>query len=222
MPVAVRRFTGTSGEFHHRSVEGVGGIELWVFDVTRPAIVLGSRQRTDLLDVDACERAGVEIVNRRSGGGLVLLRPAEICWIDVVMPRDAPGWTDDVVVAMHRCGELWRAALTAVAPAVSSELVVHDGPLQRGAVADTVCFGGLGPGEVTLDGAKLVGISQRRTRQAARFQCVLHRRWSPERLVDLLAPGVIDPANVMVLDVATRDVDERVLTSGLVDALRHR
>ena len=45
----------------------------------------------------------------------------------------------------------------------------------------------LRPGEVVApDGAKLVGISQRRTRVAARFQCAVHRRWDPARLVDAL------------------------------------
>ena len=50
-----------------------------------------------------------------------------------------------------------------------------------------VCFGGLGPGEVTVDGHKLVGISQRRTRDGARFQCVVHRRWDPVPLLGVLA-----------------------------------
>jgi hypothetical protein len=51
-----------------------------------------------------------------------------------------------------------------------------------------VCFAGIGPGEVLVGGRKAVGISHRRTRAGARFQCVAHRRWPGEELVALLAP----------------------------------
>ena len=37
-----------------------------------------------------------------------------------------------------------------------------------------------GPGEVMVGEAKLVGISQRRTRDAARFQTMVHLRWRPD------------------------------------------
>ena len=53
-----------------------------------------------------------------------------------------------------------------------------------------MCFAGLGPGEVTVDGRKVVGISQRRTRAAARFQCVVLERWDPDAVVALLDPAV--------------------------------
>ena len=36
-------------------------------------------------------------------------------------------------------------------------------------------------------GDKLVGISQRRTRAASRFQCAVHVTWSPAALTPLLA-----------------------------------
>jgi lipoate-protein ligase A len=50
-----------------------------------------------------------------------------------------------------------------------------------------VCFAGTGPGEVTLDGRKVVGISQRRTRQGALFQCAVIVSWDPAGLLDVLA-----------------------------------
>jgi lipoate-protein ligase A len=51
-----------------------------------------------------------------------------------------------------------------------------------------VCFSGLGPGEVHADGRKVVGISQRRTRRWARFQCAAYLHWDPAALVSLLVP----------------------------------
>jgi lipoate-protein ligase A len=51
-----------------------------------------------------------------------------------------------------------------------------------------ICFAGLGPGEVTVNGRKVVGVSQRRTRKGALFQTAALLRWDPGRLVDLLLP----------------------------------
>jgi hypothetical protein len=53
-----------------------------------------------------------------------------------------------------------------------------------------VCFAGLAAGEVIVDGAKVVGISQRRTRAGARFQCSVPLRWDAARHAELLAPGI--------------------------------
>jgi lipoate-protein ligase A len=57
----------------------------------------------------------------------------------------------------------------------------------RTAWSSLVCFSGLGPGEVHAGGRKVVGISQRRTRGWARFQCAAYLRWDPDALVALLA-----------------------------------
>jgi hypothetical protein len=72
------------------------------------------------------------------------------------------------------------------ATAIGGEAVAHTGPMVPSEWSDTVCFAGLGPGEVTIEGRKAVGISQRRTRRSARFQCVAYERWDPHPLVDLL------------------------------------
>jgi lipoate-protein ligase A len=50
-----------------------------------------------------------------------------------------------------------------------------------------VCFAGLAPREVSWQGRKVVGISQRRTRVGARFQCALLHGWDPDPLLDVLA-----------------------------------
>ena len=64
-----------------------------------------------------------------------------------------------------------------------------------------VCFAGTAPGEITLAGRKLVGISQRRTRAGSRFQCAVHTTWSPDLLVELLAAP--KPASAELPEVAT-------------------
>jgi hypothetical protein len=77
-----------------------------------------------------------------------------------------------------------------------------------------VCFAGIGPGEV-LDGqAKLVGVSQRRTRRHARFQCALHRRWQPELIAGLFRrPGPSAAELDRVAATIDLDVDD------VIDAL---
>ncbi len=179
-------------------------------------MVLGSSQPDADCDHLACRREGVAVVRRRSGGGAVLLVPDEVVWLDVVVPVDHPCWQPDIGRAAWWLGEAWARAL--------SELGVADPSIHRGRLISSpwsaqVCFAGVGPGEV-LDatGSKLVGISQRRTRQAARFQCAVHLRWRPERYEALLRAR--PPADALRLVAAglERPADEvrDAVTSAIV------
>jgi hypothetical protein len=148
----------------------ISGPEVWVCDLTDSAIVLGSRQTPELVDTDACRAAGLAIVRRRSGGGAVLLRPDAVVWIDVVLPHGvAP---DDVRGSMVWIGERWADAL---ASSVPGDLAVHRGGLIDTPWSELVCFAGVGPGEVLVDGRKFVGLSQRRSRHGIRVQSTLYR-----------------------------------------------
>ena len=63
----VERFAEAASTFHARTVPAERAV--WVCEATGPALVLGSAQRDEVVDHDACARAGVEVVKRRSGGG---------------------------------------------------------------------------------------------------------------------------------------------------------
>ena len=132
------------------------------------AVVLGSTQSTSDLDRAALATAGLASFRRRSGGGAVLLMPSEVCWIEVSIPKDDPLWHDDVGRSMWWLGEVWAAAL---APLLDSEARVHRGPPVRSEWSARACFAGVGSGEVTVGGRKVVGLSQRRTRNGSLFQC---------------------------------------------------
>lgn len=143
---------------------------IWRCRPTDDALVLGSRQGDELVDHDACRRAGLTVVRRRSGGGAVLLRRGLMHWVDIALPSGfAPA---DVRGSMVWIGELWIEALG------HPDLHVHRGGMQctghhSDGWSDLVCFAGVGPGEVLRGDAKVVGLSQRRTRHGIRVQCLV-------------------------------------------------
>lgn len=185
---AVQRYAEPPGSFHARPVPTALDRSVWVCDPTEPALVLGSTQSDELVDRAACRRAGVEVVRRRSGGGAVHVEPSRLLWVDVLIPASDPLWDRDVARAFVWLGEAWAAALMDL----GVDAVVHRGGPLTTRWSTRVCFAGLGSGEVTTStGAKLVGISQRRTRPGARFQCAALAQWDPARLIDLL---VLDPS----------------------------
>jgi lipoate---protein ligase len=186
----VQTFAGSATTFHGREIGDDPAPQVWVFDVAAPALVLGSKQRQGgIADEAACAAGGVEVVRRRSGGGAVLLEPGGVVWFDVVVPvaqLHAGGVGDDVAASMAWLG--WHVATALADLGVAAD--VHRGAMSCSAWCPLICFAGIGPGEVLTGGLKLVGISQRRSRAGARFQCAVHTRWSPDALVGLLSADV--------------------------------
>ncbi len=182
---------------------------VWDLRVTGPALVLGSTQRVADVDRAVLDERGVALAGRRSGGGAVLVEPGNSVWLDVLIPRGDRRWDDDVGRSFDWLGRAWVAALASL----GLDAHLHDGPPEAGGLAKTVCFAALGSGEVTIGGAKAVGLSQRRTRAGARFQCTCYRRWRPE---PLRALG-IDPASLPAVAEVDRDPD--AVTEAVLAAL---
>ncbi|MGB0114728.1 MAG: hypothetical protein WBP59_16030 [Ilumatobacteraceae bacterium] len=187
------RSASPAGVFHARGIPTPPACEVWWHDATAPALVLGSTQRDEIVDADACARAGVDVVRRRSGGGAVLLVPGEVQWIDVIVPRDTQGWAADIHTPMTWLGAHLADVLVDDLGIDRARVRVHAGPMVTTEWSSTVCFDGLGAGEVLLDGAKLIGISQRRTRDAARLQCCWYSHHDPVALPSLLAAEARPP-----------------------------
>jgi lipoate-protein ligase A len=190
MAWAVEHLSGTVRELHERSAALLAGTSEMgrVARVLQPvdqAVVLGSTQALTSVDQDACASAGVDIVRRRSGGGAVLVDATTLLWVDLVVPAGDPLWSPDVGRAAWWVGEAWSEALFRSGIAGTE---VWKGPLVRNRWSSLVCFGGLGAGEVvSAAGQKVVGISQRRTRNGALFQCGCLLEWAPQPLLGLLA-----------------------------------
>lgn len=215
MAFLVEHSVGDAAAFHAREPEPVRRA---VFhSVTEPTLVLGSAQHPTDVDHRVAEALGVAVVPRRSGGGAVLLMPNEFLWLDLVIGADDPLWVTDVGRAMHWVGEVWCEALRSLE--VGAE--VHRGGLVRGDWGRQVCFAGVGAGEVVSGDAKLVGVSQRRTRTWARFQSMVHLRFRPE-LVAALTAAPRPTASELVRSVACVDRPADRLVAALVAALARR
>ena len=182
----VVRAKGDARGFHSHGVPSGAQRSVRLLDVSGPALALGSTQSIEDVDLDAAKRLDVDVFNRQSGGGAVLLDPGAQLWVDVVIGRSDSLWNDDVSLASQWLGEVWVEALRSL----GIEGVVHRGEMVTNTLSPVVCFAGLAAGEVTVDGAKVVGISQRRTRAGARFQCSVPLRWDAKRHAELLAPGI--------------------------------
>lgn len=167
---------GTAQELHDRAFTWARTITRC--EVTRAALVLGSTQAAP-----PTAPAGIDLARRRSGGGAVLVAPAAQIWLDVDVPAGDDLWHQDVGRSFWWLGDAWVAALAEVGITGTA----HRGPLLRRPWSAQVCFAGLGPGEVTVDGRKVVGISQRRWREGSRFQCEVPLRWDAEDLVTALS-----------------------------------
>ncbi len=177
----IRHSHGDAAAFHASTP--VAERSVTFHTVERPTLVLGSAQTDADADATIAAALGVDVVRRRSGGGAVLLLPGEFVWADVVVPAGDALWLDDVARSMLWLGRAWTAALAELG--VPGR--VHEGQLEPSTWSKHVCWAGVGTGEVMGGIGKLVGISQRRSRELARFQTMCHFRWRPEMVAALVA-----------------------------------
>ena len=139
--------------------------------------------------------------------------PGESVWLDITISREDPLWQDDVSASMLWLGDVFVQALR---PWVHAE--TFRGTFHNGDVGRAVCFASAAPGEVFVGENKLVGISQRRNREGARFQCVLYRQWNPVVWGSLIASLDVQE-HVRNMQVATVAAPERDIADAVMSAL---
>jgi len=131
-----------------------------VFGWSPPTVSLGHSQRVgDELDLDACRRAGVGVVNRPTGGRAVF-HAGELTYSVA-----APVGTEPLVrtIRQTHCaiGRALVAGLSRLGVAAALDETGTDPGVRRGGVSPP-CFVSSGRFEVVVDGRKLVGSAQRR------------------------------------------------------------
>jgi len=184
------------------------GPTVWLLSADAPTLVLGSAQPAP---AGPTSFGPSSFVRRRSGGGAVWLDPTAVLWVDIFVTAADALWEPDVGRAFWWVGDLWATAIDEFGPRV------HRSALVRTRWSDRVCFAGLGPGEVTVGGRKVVGISQRRWRAGCLFQCAALLRWDYEETARRLDVPAGDLEEAAAGVGAGRDA----LLDAFLDALRH-
>ena len=204
-------WTGTAADFH--AMELPYERALWWCNVETPTVILGSTQSVDDVNQNSADESGVLVSRRRSGGGAVFVHPSDTVWIDITISRDDPLWKDDVAQSMLWLGEFFVEALS---PWVQAN--VYRDSFSTGVDGRVVCFSSSSPGEVFVGANKLVGISQRRGREGARFQCVLYRHWRPGEWSQIFASSDVR-SRVADIPVATLDIPAQTLVNAVSQQL---
>lgn len=153
--------------------------------VSRPALVLGSTQKSSTLCWEEIIASGLQVVRRKSGGGGVLIIPDQQVWVEVWVPRGNSLWQEDILKAVAWLGSAWAYSLIDLG---MTKVSIHRGRMIRTHWSEQICFAGLGPGEVSIDGGKTVGIAQRRTREGTMFECSALLHFDPGKTASLMIP----------------------------------
>ena len=144
-------------------------VRLWL--PSQPAVVVGlalHHRLGSVVDVERCNAAGVEVVERRAGGGALLLDESVVCGA-ICLPA-----TPDLTESYRWLGEALAMALDARRVEVAearqdvTNLRARNDEVSR-LLLDT-CYGALSPHEVVIGHQKVVGLAQIRRRDRALFQ----------------------------------------------------
>lgn len=190
----------------------------FVVRVADPLLVLGGSQSDDVLRDDLPEDFMVR--RRRGGGGVVLVQPDDL-WLDWWIPRSDPRPSEDVTRNSLLAAEWWYRALS---PVLSSAPQIHGGPLQIEKSLRDVCFAGSGPGELFVEGKKLLGVTQWNVREGV-FLSTMIPAWPlhdlstalrnvPDGLTDAL-DRVVTARDLGILGRAEDLIDTAVAASGV-------
>ena len=166
---------------YHSGLNITGNREVLRVDPKYPALVLGSSQSKNLVSLKSAE---IDLIVRRSGGGIVHLHPGHFLWIDICIPKSDSLYEDDISKASIWVGELWQEVLLSFE--VNTDIYL--GPYNKGLNDGLICFSSRAQGEVMMGEQKLVGISQRRSKLGICFQTLLLLDWQPEAMLEYLNP----------------------------------
>lgn len=201
--------TGLASDVHAKPMCDIDERTIRFVNVTRSALVLGSNQDVTSIPPELLEQFNAELVVRRSGGGAVFLAPSLQLWANISIPRGDKLFVDDLRKSFLPIGNIFKELLSKYSP---GELCIHEGGLSGGSLAKTICFAGVGPGEITFEGAKILGISQRRSAQGSVFQCTVYSRYPHHPIAELFRDSTSifpDPGYAFGVAEVFKDISEQ-------------
>jgi lipoate-protein ligase A len=163
---------------------------LRLFTWTEPWLSVGCLQPISDVDISACQRAGIPIV-RRASGGTAVLHEGTVAFSLAVPPSHRLAVSD--IVESYRM--LAPPALIALEKiGIAAELVRLE-EAQRGrpnGFGSAACFAALSPYELVVGSRKLVGNSQLRRRGSILHHAVMMLDFNPGRFAGFLKTGSLD------------------------------
>jgi len=191
----------------------------WIAGSSAVVFGLGLRSRlASIVDIERCRAAGVEVLERRAGGGALLLDEHMLCGA-ICVPIEQVA--RDVTESYRWLGDHLASRLRALgidARRVDIEEARADTLALRTRSDDVArlllgtCYGSLSPHEVAIAGAKVVGLAQVRRRRAALFQVgVLLKDQS--RLADFLLAADERERALLRAELSRRTIGLEALTA---------
>lgn len=190
-----------------------------------PAAITCGRAQMGQVDPGAARAEGLEVVARPSGGGPVLWDD-DLIAIDVVLPAGHPLLPVDVVAAYRWVGDAVVAALAGLGVEGARAVPPGEARAWPAGPAAGLCFGGLSPWEVVMEGRKVLGLSQVRRQAGAIIQVGVPMRLDAARLARAVGAGHAASADLAartagvagIAPGATRSQAEQALVGALLAA----
>jgi lipoate-protein ligase A len=163
---------------------GVAGPAVWWHASTKPTLVVGPHgARSHSSD------GHVETVVRPTGGAAVLASSG-LLGLDIVLPASSSLLTGDVVLDYKWVGHLWQDALARLGVS-ATVLDIEHARVRNAEIAPSLlglaCFASVSPFELTVEGRKLIGLSQVRRRGGVLIGCAIHIDRHPSEIASVLA-----------------------------------
>ncbi|HEY9900145.1 MAG TPA: biotin/lipoate A/B protein ligase family protein [Pantanalinema sp.] len=155
---------------------------LRLYDWQCPTLSLGYAQRATDVAFEACEREGVEVVRRPTGGRAVLHGVGDLTY--AVVASGAEGFPESVADSYCMIAKAIIASLQGLG--LDAELT----PGARGSGNASACFATATKADLTASGLKVVGSAQVRRQGGFLQHGTLMLTQGPEAIAPLLVSGV--------------------------------
>jgi lipoate-protein ligase A len=197
-------------------------VRWWV--AATPAVVVGlglSQRLASVVDLERCRAAGIGVLQRKAGGGALLLDAHMLCGA-ICLPTSAVSadltesyrWLGDRLTTSLRGAGVTGARRVEVDEARADVAYLRQRDDSVARLLLSTCYGALSPHEVVIGNgsSKLVGLAQVRRRHAALFQFgLLLRDQSP--LADYLLVNDEPTREQLKIALRSRTVGLETLTS---------